>query len=112
MSYPLETPDLRPGPYYVSAIDGGKVALVSGPYASHAAALADVDRCNLLACAADPRSHFAAFGTCRFKDGLGRGPGVLQHWGTHKIPPADQFQTEAERRTATAITDRLLATRV
>lgn len=38
----LTAPDTRPGPYYVSAIDAGKVHTMAGPYAEHASALADV----------------------------------------------------------------------
>ena len=39
-----QTPDTRPGPYYVSAVDAGRLHLMAGPYADHAAALTDVDR--------------------------------------------------------------------
>ena len=36
--------DARPGSYYVSCIDGPRRALLYGPLASHAAALAMVER--------------------------------------------------------------------
>lgn len=51
--------------YYVSAVDGGCHALVAGPYATHAEALARVE----VTCREwerrDPRASFAAWGTCR-----------------------------------------------
>jgi hypothetical protein len=61
-----QMPDTRPGDYFVSAVDGGRHWLLSGPYASHAAALADVDAAKKLAIDNDPRAHFFAFGTCRY----------------------------------------------
>jgi hypothetical protein len=73
-------PDTQPGPYYVSAIDGPKSALVSGPYADHATALALVDRARDIASDNDPRAWFAAFGTVRMKPEVNQ-PGVLQTWG-------------------------------
>lgn len=33
----MTTPDTRPGPYYVSAINAGKVHTMAGPYAEHGA---------------------------------------------------------------------------
>lgn len=39
-----EEADPRPGSYYVSCIDGPRRALLYGPLASHAAALAMVER--------------------------------------------------------------------
>lgn len=62
-----QVPDTKPGPYYVSTVNGSKFALVSGPYATHAEALADVSRCNTLVCMYDGRAHFFQFGTVRCK---------------------------------------------
>jgi hypothetical protein len=36
-------PDPRPGPYFVSAIDGSKAYIMAGPYETHGEALAKVD---------------------------------------------------------------------
>lgn len=58
-------PDDRPGPYYVSAIDGGRLHLMAGPYELHADALADVDRALAIAGEYDGRAYFAAWGTVR-----------------------------------------------
>lgn len=51
--------------HYVSATNGRARALVSGPYPSHALALADVARVNAAVCARDPRAHFYGWGTAR-----------------------------------------------
>jgi hypothetical protein len=75
-----QQPDTQPGPYYVSAIDGSKWALVSGPYETHQEALDLVDKARRIAVSLDPRAHFAGFGTARIKDGS-TPPGVLQRWG-------------------------------
>ncbi len=56
--------------FYVSAIDGPGKWLLSGPYASHATALAMVAPVRERAIAGRPRAHFYAFGTC------GHGPEV------------------------------------
>lgn len=63
-----QTPDPRPGAYYVSAIDGPRSALLAGPWPTHAEALAMVDRVRALANELDPRSHWYAFGTARLPD--------------------------------------------
>lgn len=76
-----QAPDDKPGDYFVSCVNGGRYALLSGPYRNdHAAALADVDRCRKLAEAADPRAVFYAFGTVRLELDCGR-VGVLQKNG-------------------------------
>jgi hypothetical protein len=62
-----QTPDTRPGPYYVSAIDGTKKFIMAGPYAQHADALADVERARQIADKADGRAWFMACGTCRIE---------------------------------------------
>lgn len=51
--------------FYVSAIDGRRRALVSGPYPSHRAALDDAPRVNRAVCELDPRAHFYGWGTAR-----------------------------------------------
>ena len=61
----LDGPDLRPGAYYVSAVDGGRYALLAGPYPSHAAALAQVDAARTIAHELDPRAIWYGYGTCR-----------------------------------------------
>jgi hypothetical protein len=65
MQTETQQPDTRPGPYYVSAIDGSKIHLMAGPYAQHTEALADVERARDIADKADARAHFMAWGTCR-----------------------------------------------
>jgi hypothetical protein len=62
-----QTPDTKPGPYYVSATDAGKFHLMAGPYNQHADALADVDRARNIACKHDGRAHFMAWGTVRME---------------------------------------------
>lgn len=64
-----QTPDTKPGPYYVSAIDGAKTYLMAGPYDQHADALADVDKARDIATSADGRAWFMAWGTVRRNDG-------------------------------------------
>lgn len=58
-------PDSRSGHYYVSCINGAKKALVTGPYDSHAEALADVERVRTAAGKLDPKCDFYAWGTAR-----------------------------------------------
>ena len=60
-------PDTKPGPYFVSAIDGGKKYIVAGPYELHEKAIADVDRVRNIAETADARAIFMAWGTCRIQ---------------------------------------------
>lgn len=74
-----QQPDLRPGFYYVSAIDGTRSARVRGPYPTHAEALAMVDESSRVLTTIDPRAHFYAFGTCRSEADLG--PGYLDARG-------------------------------
>lgn len=77
-----QTPDLKPGDYYVSVIDGQRTGLLLGPFLNdHAAAIAMVEAARTKACETDPRAHWYAFGTCR-KDTPpatepGNRPGVL-----------------------------------
>lgn len=54
--------------YYVTIVRGKRVGFLLGPYPSHETALANVDRGQRLACDADARACFDAFGTSRWKD--------------------------------------------
>jgi hypothetical protein len=68
-----QQPDDQPGDYFVSAVDGGSRALVSGPYINdHASALDDVAECRQLVEEVDPKAVFYAFGTCRLPLESGR----------------------------------------
>jgi hypothetical protein len=49
--------------YYVSAEDGGRSALASGPYPTHAEALARVDEVRERAIRSDGKAHFYSWGT-------------------------------------------------
>jgi hypothetical protein len=78
-----QIPDTAPGPYYVSVVRDWKpedARLVSGPYATHAEALALVDKARRIVEDRDPRAAFFAFGTVRMKEAFDR-PGALQSWG-------------------------------
>lgn len=75
-----QTPDPKPGNYYVSAIDGPERALASGPYQNHAQALAMVNKARDVVCEHDGCAWFAAWGTVRMTDDYTK-PGVLQKWG-------------------------------
>ena len=50
--------------YYVSVVDGERRRALAGPYATHAAALGDVERVRRLAQADDQWAWFYGFGTC------------------------------------------------
>ncbi len=68
-----QQPDDLPGDYFVSAVDGGRSALVSGPYVNgHASALDEVGECRELIEEVDPKAVFYAFGTCRLPLESGR----------------------------------------
>jgi hypothetical protein len=60
-----QQPDLRPGNYYVSVIDGERRALLAGPWPTHQRALDHVPRVRAKAYEIDARSHWYAFGTAR-----------------------------------------------
>jgi hypothetical protein len=67
--------------YYVSALDGPKTALLSGPYPTHAECLAALPFARDKALQVDPKSAFYVFGTVSFS---GDNPppsifGVLDH---------------------------------
>lgn len=74
-------PDSKPGPYYVSVIDGPRHALVSGPYEKHADALAKVEPARSICEELSPRAVFYAFGTCRLEEPANTPRGKLQDWG-------------------------------
>jgi len=76
---PTDTPDARPGFYYVSVIDGPKFGLLSGPYSTHAEALAQVEPARKIAHKANRDAIWYGFGTCRLETSAG--PGVLQRAG-------------------------------
>src|SRR3546814_10851152 len=72
-----QTPDTKPGNYYVSIVRGKDHRLLAGPFVNnHAGALAMVDAARDLAHEIDPRTCFDAFGTCRV-DGYYDKPGIL-----------------------------------
>lgn len=75
-----QVPDTAPGPYYVSAVDGPRFALVSGPYATHREALDRVAKARQIAELHDTRAVFYSFGTVRMMDRYQRG-GRLQQLG-------------------------------
>lgn len=65
----LDAPDPRPGSYYTSVIDGKRWRALSGPYASHRAALAALPADTQRAMDyGDPRAMFAAYGTMHWED--------------------------------------------
>jgi len=76
---PVTCPD--DGGYYVSCKDGRQWWLMAGPYSTHAAALADVERALKIANDRDGRAWFMSWGTCHMKDTY-REPGVLNK---HKL---------------------------
>jgi hypothetical protein len=74
-------PDSRAGDYYVSCRrEDGHVSLVSGPYVSHADALAMRRQVNDMAEKHDPKAVWYSWGTCRMPQGTGP-QGVLQKHG-------------------------------
>jgi len=64
----IEDADTRPGPYFVTVIDGARTGFLAGPFRTHAEALAMVPAAKRIAMALDPRAVFYAFGTVRWKD--------------------------------------------
>lgn len=83
-THPSETssqqPDTEPGPYYISAVDGPKFALASGPYENHGQALALVEKARSAVVNHDAWAAFASFGTVRMQAGVAQ-QGALQRWG-------------------------------
>ncbi len=72
-----QTPDPRPGRYYVSVLNGGRSALLAGPWPRHEQALAQVEAVRAFACEVDPRGHWYAFGTARLPEDSPAVPGKL-----------------------------------
>jgi hypothetical protein len=62
--------------FYVTAADGNKVIPLSGPYPTHAEAVAMVDEIKEAAVEVDPSSAFTAFGTTAMKNTY-RKPGIF-----------------------------------
>ena len=64
-----QIPDTKPGPYYVSALDGPKTYLMAGPYAAHQDALAMVATAREVAERNDHsgKSVWMAWGTVRIE---------------------------------------------
>jgi hypothetical protein len=62
--------------FYVTAIDGKNVVPLSGPYPTHAEAVAMVDEVKERALAVDPSAAFASFGTTAMKASYSR-KGIL-----------------------------------
>ena len=71
MSNETQTPDTKPGDYYVTMVRddgdrGRRVAWLAGPFRDdHAGALAMVDQARAIAEEVDPRAFWDAFGTSR-----------------------------------------------
>ncbi len=65
MSNAAEAPAFKPGRSHVTVRDAGRTGWLLGPYEDHHAAIAQVDRGRELACAANSRAWFYAFGTAR-----------------------------------------------
>jgi hypothetical protein len=66
-----ETPDPRPGNYYVSALDGPAHHLLLGPFSRHADALDRVEPVrHYVTEHGGPRAHFMAYGTVRMADSV------------------------------------------
>ena len=67
--------------YYVSVVRDHKfddARLLYGPFAAHAAALANVRIANNKACDVDPRAHWYSFGTVAMAADYTK-PGILNH---------------------------------
>lgn len=78
----MQTPDTKPGPYYVSAINdgGGRWWPISGPYQNHADALQQVEAARIICERLDSRALWMAFGTVRVAPDFNK-PGALQRAG-------------------------------
>lgn len=61
-----QTPDTKPGNYYVTAINGKSTAWLAGPFRDgHRAALNMVAAAKKIAQEVDPRAFWYAYGTAR-----------------------------------------------
>ena len=66
--------DWRENPcFYVSVVDGPKLALLAGPFQAHQAALDLVEKASDIAQKKEPWAWFYAFGTVKTKTGQWRG---------------------------------------
>lgn len=75
-----QQPDTKPGEYYVTAADGGRMWRFLGPFTdNHRAALDMVDAVRTKASDLDPRAFWCAYGTARFESGDNR-PGTLNQF--------------------------------
>jgi hypothetical protein len=74
-------PDPRPGHYYVSAIDGGTVHRMAGPFPTHAESLELVKPVREFAESHDGRAHFMGWGTIRLPLMQDPPPGNLDRLG-------------------------------
>lgn len=71
-----ESPDPRPGFYYVSVVDDRlSMRLVRGPFPTHEEALGKVEESRTKCEEIDPWAAFYAFGTVRAE--VDQGPGIL-----------------------------------
>lgn len=55
--------------FYVTVVDAGRVGYLAGPFRTHEAALAIVDKVRDMAVAADGYAHFYAYGTAKRPNG-------------------------------------------
>lgn len=77
----MQTADTAPGPYYVSVMrDGGDFRPLSGPYQTHAEALAAQRKATNIAQDLDCKAIWYSFGTIRMRDDY-CAPGLLQRMG-------------------------------
>lgn len=71
-----QTPDPRPGNYYVSVVDADRFNVLAGPFPTHQQALDLVETVRRIAEECDPRACWYGFGTTRMKDDYTK-PGLL-----------------------------------
>jgi hypothetical protein len=64
--------DPRPGRYYVTCVDAGRVGFVAGPFRRHQAARRFLRPARRAAQQVDPWSDFYAWGTARLRDNWDR----------------------------------------
>lgn len=77
----MQMPDTQPGPYYVSVMrEDGEFRPLSGPYATHAEALAAQQKATDIAQELDCKAVWYSFGTMRVKHDY-REHGLLQRLG-------------------------------
>ena len=75
----------EPGCYFVTCVESDKFWKMSGPYSTHAAALADVDKALEIANKHDGRAWFMSWGTARFESTV-TGIGILNQRGLLELP--------------------------